>query len=124
MTNTGSITLQRVTVTDTRAGQVTCGTTTLVPGDSTRCTSTKAYVISTADAKAGAVHNVATATASCGCKAEVKAVKAAAVVATKRAASDRRRAATRPTLAATRRPSCPGCPTPERWASPGRSVVV
>ncbi len=88
VTNTGSITLQGVTVTDTRAGQVTCGKTTLVPGESTRCTSTKAYVISTADAKAGAVHNVATATGSCGCKAEVKAVKAAAVVATKRAASD------------------------------------
>jgi hypothetical protein len=40
--------------------------------------------VTTADGLAGSVHNVATATGFCGCRAAVKAVKAAAVVATKR----------------------------------------
>jgi hypothetical protein len=76
-------------VTDTRAGAVSCLASTLAPGATTTCTSTTPYVVTSADAKAGAVHNVATATAACGCKAEVKAVKAAAVVATKRKAPSR-----------------------------------
>ncbi len=83
LTNTGRVTLNTLDVTDTRAGPVTCAVTTLAVGASTTCTSTTPYVITAADATAGAVHNVATATGQCGCRAAVKAVKAAAVVATK-----------------------------------------
>src|SRR6185437_15141623 len=85
VTNTGRVTLTGVTVSDTRAGPVTCQATTLAPGASTTCTSTAPYLITAADAAAGAVHNVATASGDCGCKAQVKAVRAAAVVATKKA---------------------------------------
>jgi uncharacterized repeat protein (TIGR01451 family) len=83
VTNTGRVTLNTLDVTDTRAGPVTCAVTVLAIGASTTCTSTTPYVITAADATAGAVHNVATATGQCGCRAAVKAVKAAAVVATK-----------------------------------------
>ncbi|MDP9220961.1 MAG: hypothetical protein M3P23_10545, partial [Actinomycetota bacterium] len=87
VTNTGRVTLDAVTVTDTIAGPVTCLVTTLAVGDSTVCTSTHHYVITDADAAAGAVHNVATAVGQCACRAAVKAVKAAAVVATQKHAT-------------------------------------
>jgi hypothetical protein len=83
VTNTGRVTLNTLDVTDTRAGPVTCAATVLAIGASTTCVSTTPYAITAADATAGAVHNVATATGQCGCRAAVKAVKAAAVVATK-----------------------------------------
>jgi uncharacterized repeat protein (TIGR01451 family) len=86
VTNTGRVTLNTLDVSDTRAGPVTCAVSTLAVGASTTCTAMAAYVITAADAAAGAVHNVATATGSCGCRAAVKAVKAAAVVATKKSA--------------------------------------
>ena len=84
VTNIGRVTINGVSVSDARAGPVTCAATALLPGAATTCMSSQPYVITTADAKAGAVHNVATATGDCGCKASVKAVKAAAVVATKK----------------------------------------
>ena len=84
VTNIGRVTINGVTVTDTKAGPVTCLAAVLAPGASTTCTSTQSYAITAADAKAGAVHNVATASGACACKASVKAVKAAAVVATKK----------------------------------------
>jgi uncharacterized repeat protein (TIGR01451 family) len=86
VTNTGRVTLSTVNVTDTKAGAVTCLKSTLAVGESTTCAATASYTVTTVDANAGAVHNVATATGFCACRAAVKAVKAAAVVATKKPA--------------------------------------
>ncbi len=86
VTNTGLVTLTKVEVTDTRAGHVTCPVTTLAPGESTTCTADDAYTITAADAKAGVVHNVATATGDCGCAAHVEAAHAAAIVPTAKVA--------------------------------------
>jgi uncharacterized repeat protein (TIGR01451 family) len=81
VTNTGLVTLTSVSVDDPTAGPVTCPATTLAPGESTICTADQPYVITAADAAAGAVRNRATATADCGCGAMVLAAHAAAVVA-------------------------------------------
>ncbi|MER7704047.1 hypothetical protein ABTX81_14225 [Kitasatospora sp. NPDC097605] len=59
VTNTGTTTLNSLTVTDDHVTPVTCGATTLTPGQSTTCTGT--YVVTAADAVAGHVTNVATA---------------------------------------------------------------
>ncbi len=60
VTNTGTLPLTAVGVTDALAGPVTCPATTLAPGASTLCTAAP-YVITPTDVNAGNVHNTATA---------------------------------------------------------------
>ncbi|MFE7558625.1 CARDB domain-containing protein, partial [Kitasatospora sp. NPDC057500] len=57
--NTGTTTLSGLILTDDHVALLMCGTTTLLPGESTMCTGT--YVVTAADAVAGSVTNVATA---------------------------------------------------------------
>ncbi|WP_093416004.1 DUF7507 domain-containing protein [Saccharopolyspora flava] len=65
VTNTGNVTMSGIAVTDTEftgtgmLPPVTCPQTTLLPGQSTSCTTT--YTITPADADAGGVSNTATA---------------------------------------------------------------
>ncbi|MFE7487804.1 hypothetical protein [Kitasatospora sp. NPDC057541] len=59
VTNTGTAAVHNLTVTDDRVSPVSCGATALAAGQSTTCTGT--YVVTTADAVAGHVLNVATA---------------------------------------------------------------
>ncbi|MGL5818919.1 MAG: DUF7507 domain-containing protein [Phycicoccus sp.] len=61
--DTGTVSLDTVTVSDPLAGPVTCAATTLAPGAQTTCTATTPYVITAADAAAGVVANTATAAA-------------------------------------------------------------
>jgi hypothetical protein len=82
VTNIGLVTVTDVTVTDTKAGPVTCADTMLAPGQSTTCTADTPYSITAADQQAGVVHNVATVIGDCGCNATVLAVHAAAIVPT------------------------------------------
>jgi uncharacterized repeat protein (TIGR01451 family) len=61
VTNTGNVTLTRVTVTDSKIpGPIPCAATTLAPGQTTTCHAT--YTITQADVDAGHATNVATAT--------------------------------------------------------------
>jgi len=62
VTNLGATTLTEVAVSDPTAGVVTCEATILVPGASIAC-SVADYTITTADAAAGRVTNVASASA-------------------------------------------------------------
>lgn len=68
VTNVGTAPVTDVTVTDDRLTGIVCGTTALAaadePGDSTVCRGT--YVVTAADAAAGAVTNVATASGNDG----------------------------------------------------------
>ncbi|CUR55154.1 putative Conserved repeat domain protein [metagenome] len=59
VTNTGSLTLTAVSVTDAKTGPVSCPVTTLVGGGWTICTAT--YTVTQADVDAGSVDNTATA---------------------------------------------------------------
>ncbi|MGL4177659.1 MAG: DUF7507 domain-containing protein, partial [Dermatophilaceae bacterium] len=61
--NTGTVTLDALTIDDPQAGAVTCRLTTLAPGEETICTSINAYVITQADVDAGRVVNTARARA-------------------------------------------------------------
>ncbi|MFF8770354.1 hypothetical protein [Kitasatospora sp. NPDC015120] len=61
VTNTGTAAVHDLTVIDDRVSPVTCTATTLAAGESTTCTGS--YVVTTVDAVAGQVINVATATA-------------------------------------------------------------
>ncbi|WP_380281665.1 hypothetical protein [Kitasatospora purpeofusca] len=61
VTNTGTAAVHNLTVTDDRVSPVTCVATTLASGQSTTCTGS--YVVTSADAVAGHVLNVATANA-------------------------------------------------------------
>ena len=61
LTNTGTVTLTDLAVSDPLAGAVTCPVTTLAPGASTVCAADTPYVITAADVDAGNVHNRATA---------------------------------------------------------------
>ena len=63
LTNTGSRTLDTLSVTDPTAGPVTCPVTTLAPGASTTCTADANRTITQADVDAGVVSNTATAAA-------------------------------------------------------------
>jgi uncharacterized repeat protein (TIGR01451 family) len=80
VTNSGAVVLTNITVTDQKAGHVTCQATTLSPGASTACAADRPYTITADDAAAGAVHNVATASADCTCVAQPLLTQAAAVV--------------------------------------------
>ncbi|MBO1415887.1 DUF11 domain-containing protein [Streptomyces sp. FH025] len=60
VTNTGTATLTNIAVTDDHVTSVTCGQTTLDPGQSTRCDGS--YVVTAADLQAGHVTNTAHAT--------------------------------------------------------------
>ncbi|MGO4258943.1 DUF7507 domain-containing protein, partial [Marmoricola sp. RAF53] len=61
VTNTGTVTIDNLAISDPTAGAVTCQATKLVPNDSTSCAATNPYVITQPDMDAGAVVNVATA---------------------------------------------------------------
>ncbi|WP_167574186.1 DUF7507 domain-containing protein [Kitasatospora cheerisanensis] len=61
VTNTGSVVLSDLVVTDDRVQQVSCEASVLEPGQSTTCRGT--YVVTEEDAKAGHVTNRATASA-------------------------------------------------------------
>jgi uncharacterized repeat protein (TIGR01451 family) len=61
VTNTGSVPLTDPTVTDAKAGAVTCPTNPLRTGASETCTADALYTITAADMTAGAVNNTATA---------------------------------------------------------------
>lgn len=84
VTNAGNVTLTGVAVEDPKLGSVTCPVTVLGPGDSVTCTGDAPYVVTAADAEAGEVVNVATATAD-GPEAtsEVAVRSGAAVVVTR-----------------------------------------
>ena len=60
VTNTGNVTLYRITLHDDRLGTITCPATTLSPGASTTCPAT--HVTTWADVDAGHITNTATAT--------------------------------------------------------------
>ena len=60
VTNTGTVTLTNIAVTDPKVGTVSCPVTTLAPGASVTCTAT--YTLTQADVDAGTVDNTATAT--------------------------------------------------------------
>jgi DNA/RNA endonuclease YhcR with UshA esterase domain len=62
VTNTGTVTLTNLVVSDPKVGPVTCPVTTLAPGASTTCTAT--YTVTAADVDTGHVQNTATATAT------------------------------------------------------------
>ena len=64
-TNTGNVTLTDVEVVDPMVGTVTCATTTLAPGEQTKC-SAAPYTVTKADVREGSVVNKATATADGG----------------------------------------------------------
>jgi len=59
LTNTGNVTLNSVTVSDPKAGPVTCSATTLAPGAATTCTADNLYTVTEADLVAGGVVNTA-----------------------------------------------------------------
>ena len=61
VTNTGTVTLTSVGVTDPTAGAVTCPSPTLAPGANETCTANAVHTISQADVNAGVVNNTATA---------------------------------------------------------------
>ncbi|MEY9850520.1 hypothetical protein ABH923_000198 [Leifsonia sp. EB41] len=61
VTNTGQMTVENLVVNDPAVGAVTCPTTTLAPGASTRCTANSVYTITAADVASGAFTNTATA---------------------------------------------------------------
>jgi uncharacterized repeat protein (TIGR01451 family) len=60
VTNTGNVTLNPVSLTDSRLGTITCPQTALAPGASMTCHAT--YTITQADVDAGSVSNTATVT--------------------------------------------------------------
>lgn len=61
VTNTGSLELTAVAVSDPKAGTVSCPASTLAPAASQLCTATQPYAITAADMSAGVVENTATA---------------------------------------------------------------
>ncbi|WP_374009427.1 CshA/CshB family fibrillar adhesin-related protein [Leifsonia sp. LS-T14] len=61
LTNTGEVALSTLTVTDPKAGSVSCPVGTLQPGSSTTCTADALYTVTDQDVQAGQVVNTATA---------------------------------------------------------------
>ena len=80
--NTGNQTLTDISVTDSRAGTVTCEQTTLAPGASTACASADEHVVSVTDIENGPIVNVATATGEPPTGSRVTSPEAQAVVPT------------------------------------------
>jgi uncharacterized repeat protein (TIGR01451 family) len=64
VTNTGTVTLTDVTVTDQLSGSVTCPTTPLAPGATIVCTGDAPHTVTDADVVAGQVVNMGTADAT------------------------------------------------------------
>jgi uncharacterized repeat protein (TIGR01451 family) len=64
VTNTGTVTLTSVFVTDPEAGATTCPLTTLAPGASETCAANAVHPITQADVDAGVVNNTAAASGS------------------------------------------------------------
>ena len=62
VTNTGTLTITGLSVTDSKLGAVTCPVTTLSPGGSTTCT--KTYVVTQADLDNGSIYNKVIVTGS------------------------------------------------------------
>ncbi len=60
VTNTGTVSLNPVTVSDPKLGALTCPSGALAPGDNVTCTP-KTYTLTQADVDAGKVENTATA---------------------------------------------------------------
>ncbi len=80
--NTGNVTLTDISVTDSKAGAVTCEQTTLVPGASTTCAAATEHVVTVADIETGPIVNVATATGQPPTGSRVTSPQAQAVVPT------------------------------------------
>ena len=62
VTNSGTVTMTDVAVTDAKVGAVTCDDATLTPSESTDCAADAVYPVTQADVDAGVVHNTATPT--------------------------------------------------------------
>ncbi|CAL8973791.1 hypothetical protein PROP_01254 [Propionicimonas sp. T2.31MG-18] len=62
-TNAGDVTLTSLSITDDRAGSVTCTPTTIAPGATAACAADAPYTVTQADVNAGVVANEAYATA-------------------------------------------------------------
>lgn len=65
--NAGNVTLTDVVVNDPTGGAVACPRTVLAPGASMTCTASDTHLVTAADAVAGVVTNVASATARVAC---------------------------------------------------------
>ena len=61
VTNTGTLTMSNISVSDPELGPVTCPRSSLLPGDSETCTGASVYTVTAADVAAGSVVNTATA---------------------------------------------------------------
>ena len=62
VTNSGTVTMTDIGVTDAKVGAVTCDDDTLAPSESTDCAADAVYTVTQADVDAGVVHNTATPT--------------------------------------------------------------
>ena len=62
VTNSGTVTMTDIGVTDAKVGAVTCDDDTLAPSESTDCAADAVYTVTQADIDAGVVHNTATPT--------------------------------------------------------------
>jgi hypothetical protein len=80
VTNDGAATLSELAVSDPMAGTIECEADTLAPGESVDCAATAEYQITAAQAAAGEVLNVATASATGVGAVTVSSAEAQAVV--------------------------------------------
>ena len=72
LTNSGDVPITNIGVQDSKAGAVTCPSTTLAIGASMTCSADNAYAVTTDDGGAGSVDNTATATGTSPSGATVK----------------------------------------------------
>ncbi|MGL5928057.1 MAG: DUF7507 domain-containing protein, partial [Dermatophilaceae bacterium] len=79
-TNEGTVTVRDLQVEDPMAGPVTCADTTLAPGESTSCRTDRERPITAAEAAAGQIRNVATASAGDSAGTVVSSAEAEAEV--------------------------------------------
>lgn len=80
VTNTGAATLRDIAVSDPMAGTVECESDSLAPGESIDCAASTEYQITAAQAAAGEVLNVATASATGVGAVSISSAEAQAVV--------------------------------------------